>query len=505
MPVSTGIPSSWKLPLFWATVDGSKAGNVSAPARALLVGQMFTAGSQKGTATQDVPVPVGSVALAQQMFGQGSMLARMVEKFMASNTTQQLWCAPVAEPAAGTAATGSIAIATAPTASGVLTVYIAGQKVQITVLSTDATTVVATNLAAAINAIVDLPVTAVASTSSVNLTCKWKGDTGNDITIIANYYGQYGGEVLPTGLTLTVTAMASGAGQANFVNVISAIQTLEYDYLGLPYSDTASLTSWNTEYGFGPTGRWNYIRQQYGVIFNVKRDSYANLLTWGLSQNSPVTSTMAIEADSPTPVWEWSAAYCALGALGFSDDPARPLQTLEFYGILPARLQNRFTQTQNNSLVNSGLAVQATAPSGNPMILREQTQYQLNSFGQSDTAFSLLTVLTNLQALLRAMKSSITSKYPRVKLVPDGTKIGPGQAAVTPTDIKAELIAEYGLAIYNGLAADMTNFKANLIVEIDSSDANRVNVLWPPRLAGQLRQFDVLAQFRLQYQPQFIS
>jgi hypothetical protein len=92
--------------------------------------------------------------------------------------------------------------------------------------------------------------------------------------------------------------------------------------------------------------------------------------------------------------------------------------------------------------------------------------------------------------LLRRMKSAITSKYPRVKLVPDGTKIGPGQAAVTPTDIKAELIAEYGNAIYDGLAADMANFKSNLVVEIDNNDPNRVNVLWPPRLAGQLRQFD---------------
>ena len=77
------------------------------------------------------------------------------------------------------------------------------------------------------------------------------------------------------------------------------------------------------------------------------------------------------------------------------------------------------------------------------MILREQTQYQLNSYGQADTAFGLLTVLATLQELFKRMKSAITSKYPRVKLFPDGTKLGPGQAAVTPTMIKAELIAEF--------------------------------------------------------------
>jgi phage tail sheath gpL-like len=38
-----------------------------------------------------------------------------------------------------------------------------------------------------------------------------------------------------------------------------------------------------------------------------------------------------------------------------------------------------------------------------------------------------------------------------------------------------------------------------LIVERDSNDPNRVNVLYPPDLINQLRMFAVLAQFRLQY------
>jgi phage tail sheath gpL-like len=491
--------------LFWAVVDGSKAGNVSQPQRALLVGQMLTSGASAGTALPDVPVPVGSVALARQMFGPQSMLARMVEVFMNSNTTQQLWAGPVAEPSAGVAATGTITFVAQATGSGVYTVYIAGQKVQITVQTTDAVATLATNLAAAINAIVTMPVSASAAAGVVTLTCLWKGLTGNDINIKENFRGIYGGEVSPVGLLTTIAPMASGAGSPSFVNLISAVQALDYDYLAMPFTDAASMASWNTEYGFGATGRWNFTRQQYGVIFNATRDTYANLLNWGLIQNAPVMSTMAVEVDSPSPVWEWTASYCANGALGFSADPARPLQTLELLGIFPARLQFRFTQSQLNSLTNSGLAVQSTAPDGNPMILREQSQYQLNSYGQSDTAFGLLTVLTTLQELLRRMKSAITSKYPRVKLIPDGTKIGPGQAAVTPTDIKAELIAQYGNAMYDGLCADMANFKANLIVEIDNNNPNRLNVLWPPRLAGQLRQFEALAQFRLQYPPQVLT
>lgn len=578
MTVSTGIPESWNLPLFWAVVDGTKAGNLSESGRALLVGQY---NSSVGTAAPNVPVPVGSLALAGGMFGVGSQLYLMVQAFLACNSTQQLWCVPVPD-GAGQKAAATITV-TAGTASGLLTVYIGGQKVQVSVGSTDTATTIATNLAAAINAIPSLPVTAAATSGVVTVTCNWAGMTGNDINVIPNYLGVYGGEVLPTGLSLAIehakatttaatttasptltftantgipsnvaagdtvydvtssaaigtvqtvnittgivtltgnasSAVASGdslsfrstsangqlnggTGEPTFTGAISAIQSLEFDYVAMPFTDAASQAAWAIEYGFGANGRWNYTRQQYGMVLNAVRDTYANLITWGLAQNQPVISTIAVEQDSPTPLFQWSAAYCALAALGFSADPARPLQTLEFLGVLPARLQNRFSQSQLNSLTNSGLAIQATSPDGNPMILREQTQYQLNSFGQSDTAFGLLTVLATLQELLRRMKSAITSKYPRVKLIPDGTKIGPGQAAVTPTDIKAELIAEFSAAEYDGLVSNMAQFKANLIVEIDDQNPNKLNVLWPPQLAGQLRQFNALAQFRLLYPP----
>ena len=557
MSISTTIPPNWKLPLFWAVVDGSKAGNLTESQPALLVGQAFLGGDATsaakvgmagngtltldnatpvlagaklgiykvvftsatafavtdpnaaavgtgavGTASYNVPVPVGSLAIAKLFFGEGSMLERMVARFLDGNTTQQLWCIAVPRPTAGLKAAGSIAIATMQSASGILTVYIAGQKVQVTVYQTDTQAVVAANLAAAINAVTTLPVTAavdVVITTKVNLTARWHGVTGNDTTIIPNYLGAYGTEALPVGMSLTVVPMAGGAGTPDFTATISAIQSKQFYHFGMPYSDTASLQVWDAEVGFGPTGRWNYTRQQYGWVYNFRRDTYAGMLVWGLAQNSPVISTGALEVAAPSPVWEFAAGYCAQGANALLDDPARPLQSLELPGCLPATVDQQFSQAQRNSLVNSGLAIFGVGPSGNPMILREQTQYQRNQYGQADTAFCLLTVLSNLAELISRMKSAITSKYGRHKLAPDGTKYGPGQAIVTPLIIKGELISESRKAEYDGLMSNVTAFIANLVVEIDDNDPNRLNILWAPQLMGQLRQFNVLAQFRLLY------
>ena len=199
-------------------------------------------------------------------------------------------------------------------------------------------------------------------------------------------------------------------------------------------------------------------------------------------------------------MFECAAAYAAKAQRALINDPARPLQTLALNNLKAAPLQDRFDFPELNSLASTGLAIQEVGASINqPMILREQTTYQLNLYGQSDDAYELVTTLATLAKLLRNQKQAITSKFPRSKLADDGTKFGPGQAIVTPGIIKSELISEYQMDMWNGLVENISAFKRNLMVERDPNDPNRVNVLYPPDLINQLRIFAVLAQFRLQY------
>jgi phage tail sheath gpL-like len=215
--------------------------------------------------------------------------------------------------------------------------------------------------------------------------------------------------------------------------------------------------------------------------------------------NSGVESVMSFEVASPSPCFEWAAAYTAKTQRAFINDPARPLQALSLNQIKAAPLHQRFDFIELNSLALNGLAIQKIGSDNQPMIAREQTTYQLNLYGQPDDAYELMTTLATLAKLLRNQKQAITSKFPRHKLANDGTKFGPGQAIVTPGIIKAELINQYSQDMYNGLVEDMSDFKRNLLVERDPNDPNRVNVLYPPDLINQLRIFAVLAQFRLQY------
>jgi len=499
MPISfANIPANIKVPLYWVEVDPSMAGLPTINLRALLVGTKLVAGS----APADIATPIASQAQADLAFGQGSELARMFKAFYANNFANEVWGLPVAEAGGATAATGTVTVTGTPTAAGTISLYIGGDVVPVNIATTDTPTTIGAAIVSAITLNPNLPVTATNAAGVVTLTSRFKSVNANDITMMLNYYGTQGGEITPPGITITFSGsglLASGTGTPVFTNAISNMGETPFEYVCMPYTDSTSLAAWNAEFNFSDTGRWGWQRELFGHCLSAKRGSYATLLTFGDTQNSPTMSIMAVEQASPSPIFEWAAAYTAKTQRAFINDPARPLQALTLEGIKAAPTNSRFRFIELNSLASNGMAIQKISGDNKPMIAREQTNYQLNIYGQPDDAYELMTTLATLAKLLRNQKQAITSKFPRHKLANDGTKFGPGQAIVTPGIIKAELIHQYQQDMYNGLVEDLHNFKRNLLVERDPNDPNRVNVLYPPDLINQLRIFAVLAQFRLQY------
>ncbi len=486
------IPANLRLPLFHAEVDASQASYFVQDQRALLIGQRLST----GTAVADVPVLVSSTDQAVTLFGAGSVLARMVAAYRRNDDFGGIWCLPLADAVAAVAATGTVTLTGTTTAAGALSLYIAGQRVQVAVASGAAATV-ATALAAAITAASDLPVTAAASTGTVTLTAKNKGPLGNDIDVRLNFLGALGGEATPAGLTAAIVAMANGATAPSLAAGLAALGDEPFDFIASPYTDTTSLDAIKTLMD-DQTGRWAWSRQLYGHVFAARRGTVSDLSTFGNARNDPHVTVLGYAA-SPTPPWEWAAALTGQAAKSLRIDPARPLQTLPLVGVLAPAVSARFTMSERQILLFDGVATFTTGTDGTVRIERAITTYQVNAYGQPDPSYLDVETLFTLTTVLRRLRSVITTKYARHKLANDGTTFGAGQAIVTPKIIKAELIAQYSEMETLGLVENMAAFKANLIVERDPTDPNRLNVLYPPDLVNQLRVFAVLAQFRLQY------
>lgn len=486
------IPNDTRVPLFYAEVDNSAAGIYTQNLRALIIGQRLAA----GTVAEKVPTVVATADQAKTYFGKGSMLARMVEAFRANNTSTQIVALALDDASGGAAAAGELAITGPATANGTLYIYIGGQRVKVGVTSGDSATTIGDAVEAAINAATDLPVTASNTTGTVTLTARNKGTVGNTIDIRLNYAGTLGGEELPAGVAVAITAMASGATDPDIADAITAMGDEPYEYIVIPYTDSTSLDAIGTEMG-DVTGRWSYQRQLYGHVFAAKSASASALETFGAARNDPHVSVVGYY-DSPTPTYEAAAMLAGQAGGALSNDPARPLQTLPLVGFKVPPDTSKFVYIEKQGLLTSGVAT-LRYEVGVAQIERCITTYQKNSWGELDISYLDVTTLATLAYVLRFMRQAITQKFPRHKLANDGTRFGAGQAIVTPNTIRAELVAGYSQLESLGLVENIAAFKANLIVERDATDPNRVNVVYPPDLVNQLRVFAVLAKFRLQY------
>lgn len=489
------IPSTLRVPLFYAEMDNSAANIAQFSQRALLIGQKLAAGS----AVTGSAMLVSRTSEAEALFGRGSMLARMHAAWRANDPFGEIWCIAVADPA-GAAAAGSISVAGPASAAGTLSLYIAGQRIQVAVAANDAASAIATAIANAVNAASDLPITAAVDgtvNTKVNLTARWVGATGNDITVMLNYRGTAGGEATPAGVTLTIAAMAGGTGAPDLAPAITAMGDEEYDFITLPYSDSASLDALKTEMN-DTAGRWSYARQVYGHVYSALRGTLSALVSAGSARNDQHASLAGFETEVPNPAWEYAAAYAARNAVFLRADPARPTQTGELTGILPAPAGKRFLMTERQSLLTNGVASSYYAGSA-MRVERAITTYQKNASGQADTSYLDSETLHTSAYVLRSLRAAITSKYARHKLANDGTRYGAGQAIVTPSVVRGEMMASYAALEDQGIVENAQLFAKYLVVERDATNPNRLNVLFPPDYVNQLRVFAVLAQFRLNY------
>lgn len=486
-------PQNLRIPLFYAEVDNSQAGYFSQNLRTLIIGQKLAAAS----GAVNTPMLVSRTDEAKTLAGQGSIAARMHELYRENDATGEVWMLLLDDLGAGVAAVSTATITGNATESGTLALYIAGQKLQVPVVIADTPTIVAAAIAAAVTANPDLPVTATSALGVVTFTSKHKGAIGNDVKFQLNYRGLAGGEKTPAGVTVAFAQTVPGTGVSVLTTALAALGDDEYDFIIHPYTDSTSLDAFKTLLN-DTTGRWAYNRQIYGHAYTAKSDSFANLVSLGLARNDQHATIAGYESGVPNPSWEYAAAYGARNAVFIAADPARPTQTGELIGILPAPAAGRFIQTERGTLLNSGIATSYVGGSA-VRVERAITTYQKNAWNQADPSYLDSETLHTLAHVIRRLRYVVTQKYPRHKLANDGTRFGAGQAIVTPSVVRGEILSEYAALEEQGIVENAKAFAANLIVERDANDPNRLNVLYPPDLVNQLRVFAVLAQFRLQY------
>jgi len=490
------IPSNLRVHLFAAELDNSRANTAAIAQRALLIGQKTAA----GTYTANVPVVCQSAIDGRAAAGAGSVLAGMIDAYRDNDPAGEMWVLPLADDGAAVAATGSITFTGPTTATGTLSLYIAGRLVSVILASGTTAAQAATATVAAIAATVGLPVTAAVNggvPSKVDLTARNGGECGNDIDIRTNFKGSASNEVLPAGLGVTIVAMASGATNPVLTTALANLVDMPFDFIVCSLTDTTSLAA-ITNLLSDQTGRWSYLNQIYGHCWFGFRGSAGACASKATALNNQHLTEVPF-FDSPTPAWKWAAAFAGINAASLRADPAVPLQSLTVAGLLAPPLQSRWSITiRNNTLLFGGCATWTVDVNGNVVTENIVTTYVTNAQGQPDDSYLEVETLFTSVYVLRRLSSMVTAKYSRIKLAADGTRLDPSANVVTPAVIRADIIALYRELEAQGIVQNSAAFARDLVVEKDAGNPNRVNVLLPATLINQLRVFAVLFQFRLQ-------
>lgn len=324
------VPGNTLVPLFYAEMNNEAASTAQESAPSLLLGHV----------TSEASIPMNSLELmpstdyARQVCGAGSQLARMVEAYRATDPFGELWVIAVAEPT-GTAAVVSLTVTGEASESGTVSLYIGRRRVQAAVVTGDDAAAVAESLNIAINAEATLPFSAEAQDGVVTLTARHKGLSGNALPVALNFYGSGGGEVLPAGVQIAIAVKTAGTGSPELSGAIAAMGDEPFDYIALPFNDTASVNAMATEMN-DTSGRWSYARQLYGHLYSAQIGTLSTLVAAGDLFNQQHITLAGYEPETQSPADELAASRTARAAVFLRNDPARPTQTGELVGMLPA-------------------------------------------------------------------------------------------------------------------------------------------------------------------------
>lgn len=469
------IPSNLRIPLVFAEFNSERAfqGSAKKTLQTVMIAQKTSA----GTGTVETVIRTTSADQAKVIGGIGSQIHQMAVSWFAKNKTTPLYIIPVADNGAAVAAAGTVTFTGPASASGVIYLYVNGERITAAVASGDTATIVAAAVVAAVNAATSLPVTAANSAGVVTLTAKNLGACGNDIDIRTNYNE---GETYPTGIAATIVAMASGATNPVLTNAIAALGERQFDIILAPYYDSTSLTAIETELD----DRWLPTTQIDGQYISARPGSYGTLTSFGAGRNSKHV-TIVNANNVPSGPWKLAASVAAACAMEASTDPARPLQTIDLPGILPPSHLQRFTPMENNGLLFTGISTFYVDEGNVVRIQRLISMYQTNVSGLPDIAYLNLETKFTLSYIRYSFRVHMSTKFPRAKLVNDASRIRPGQSVISPATARAECVAWFKSLEADGIVENFEQFKKDLVVQRSASDPNRLEVTLPPDTVNQ--------------------
>lgn len=427
--------------------------------RVIIIAQKTAAGTWPATS----PISVYSSDEAAILFGAGSQAHLMVKAALQANRYLYLDVIAVDDAAAGVAAVKTVTLSGPSTGSGVYTLGIANQAVQVAVASGDTATTIADAVAAQAQFQLDLPMTVTAAAGVLTLTAKNKGSQGQGIQVAASSTA--------SGVTSVIASTATGQTEPSLTNALAAIFSAGHDIIISAWNDAATLTAIRTHLESVNSA----IEQRSCIGITAVTTTLAQATTLATALNSGFI-TPGLAPNLPAMACEAAAAYGAV--IAFEEDPARPLNTLQLTGMPVSPLVNRLGRMEIETALHNGVTPLVVGPGNRLQIERAITSYMVNPAGIPDPALLDLTTIRTLNFVRKAVRERLALRFPRDK-----------KTVRIKAKVRSEVIDVLVKLEELEIIENVEEYKEFIVIEDDLQDANRLNIRIPVDVVNGLHVF----------------
>lgn len=385
----------------------------------------------------------------------------------------------------------TFAISGTATKSGTHTVVINGREsidgysYAFEIMEDDTASNIALKMADAINGNIYSPFTAVATTSNVELTAKYKGEISNDLNVSINASNDLG-------VTYALTTTTAGAGVSNFLRLEGALSTTwitaivngdssdlfhEFERInGVPYLDN-------------PTGRYTpYIFKPFMAYTGITSTTVLDYTTLAATSTNvgQCTNVICPAPGSLGTRVEAAANVVRLFARTMQDTPEKDVNGMA-YPDMPISQEPRFPMftdyNQRDLFVKNGIS-NVTFENNQFLIQDLVTTYHVE--GEFPYQFGYARNL-NLDWNVKDAYTILEKRALRDKVILRDNDFSDSTNTIKPKEWKGIVYGLFDDLVNAALISDAEFSKQSLRIEVDSVNKDRFNTFFRYRRTGIAR------------------
>lgn len=487
-------------------IIGAQQIQQAADQKVLIVGQMLTGTATAGVVSRAVPDSETSI---NALFGAKSHVAELVRRFKAVNKNTNLDVLPLADGGSAVAASATITVTGTATADGTFDVYVfdkVNYRATVTVLSGDTASVVAASIDAALDTVsAKAPWSSAALLGVVTVTSENKGTVNNGAPI--------GIEGSVPGISIALTAFASGATDPTLTGILAAAGSTRYQTIAWPstYATTVLTTFLNARFndqfevldGVGVTSKTG----TYGTLSSGPTQNSQSLviiadnLLSGATRKGP-----AIQSHADVKTAEFAAVrslrltlnanlssimstVASRDQFGGSAISTLPYHNTRLPGLSVPLPEDEYALSEIAALAAAGYTVAAANRAYNAVILGTVvTTYKTNAAGDPDTSFKYLNRVDSSSAIREFFSVNYKARYAQSRLT--NGEIVAGRDMANEASIRT-----FSKRLYENLAdsaivekgpVPAKDFDDNLSIELSIANGS-ATISMAPLQVGQFR------------------